>query len=45
MRNKGTLGLKNVATTIVIEVLTVWVPILLIPSVKKRRLTTVADIC
>ena len=45
MRNKGTLGLKNVGTSIVVEMLTVRVLILLIPKVKKRRLTTVADIC
>ena len=45
MRNKGTRGLKNVGTTIVVEMSSVSVPILLIPSVKERRLTTVADIC
>ena len=45
MRNKGTLGLKNVGTTTVIEVFSVRVPILLSLSVKERRLTTVADIC
>ena len=45
MRNKGTLELKNVGTTIVVEMLTVKVPILLSPIVRERRLTTVADIC
>ena len=45
MRNKGTLGLKNVGNTIIVDTFTVRVPILLIPSVKERRLTTVADIC
>ena len=45
MRNKGTLGLKNVGTTTVIEVFSVRVPILLSPIVRERRLTTVADIC
>ena len=45
MRNKGTLGLKNVGTTLVVEMLTVRVLILLSLSVKERRLTTVADNC
>ena len=45
MRNKGTLELKNVGTAIVIGMSSVRVLILLIPKVKKRRLTTVADIC
>ena len=45
MRNKGTLGLINVGTTIVVEMSSVRVSLLLSLSVKERRLTTVADIC
>ena len=45
MRNKGTLGLKNVGITIIVKPYAVSELILLIPKVKKRRLTTVADIC